>query len=131
MRMRVGLALLVVLSLTQLMVAATGRLSGVITDNAGAVMPGVNVTATGPQRASTVTDERGRYIFIALQTGRYTVTAELTGFSTAQTEVEITNGAAVTWSPAIEVATLSETITVSGEEPRGRRGRRSAAPTPT
>ena len=44
MRMRVGLALLVVFSLTHLMMAATGRLSGVITDNAGAVLPGVTVT---------------------------------------------------------------------------------------
>jgi Ca-activated chloride channel family protein len=126
MRMRVGLALLVVFSITQLMVAATGRLSGVIKDNAGAVMPGVTVTATGPQRASTMTDERGRYTFVALQTGHYTVTAELAGFRTAQAEVDVTNGAAVTWSPTIEVASLSESITVTGESPRRNKGGRSA-----
>ncbi len=131
MRMRIGLALLVAVLLTQLTVAATGRLSGVITDAGGAVLPGVTVTATGPQRASTVTDERGRYTFIALQTGRYTVTAELAGFTTVQTDVDITNGSAVTWSPTIEVAALTETVTVTGESPRGRRGRRSAAQIPT
>ena len=130
MRMRIGLALLVAVLLTQLTVAATGRLSGVITDAGGAVLPGVTVTATGPQRASTVTDERGRYTFIALQTGRYTVTAELAGFTTVQTDVDITNGSAVTWSPTIEVAALTETVTVTGESPRGRRGRRSAAQIP-
>ncbi len=56
MRMRIGLALLVVVSLTFLVAAATGRLSGVIKDRSGFVLPGVTVTATGPQRASTITD---------------------------------------------------------------------------
>ena len=118
MRKRIGLALLVVVSLTFLIAAATGRLSGVITDRSGAVMPGVTVTVTGPQRASTVTDRQGRYRFAALQPGQYTITAELPGFNVAQAAVEVKVGAEAKWSPTIEVASLAESITVAGASPR-------------
>jgi Ca-activated chloride channel homolog len=127
MRTRIGLALLVVVSLSLLVVAATGRLAGVIKDGSGLLIPGVTVTATGPQRASTVTDERGRYTFVALETGRYTVTADLPGYRTVTTELQIRDGSTATWSPRIEVATLSEAVTVTGESPRGKRRRGSTA----
>ena len=132
MRMRIGLALLVVVSLTFLVAAATGRLSGVIKDRSGSVLPGVTVTATGPQRASTITDAGGRYELTALQSGRYAVTAELNGFSVVQTTLEIKDGSRANWSPTMEVATLSETVTVTGESPRsaGKRGAGVAAASP-
>jgi Ca-activated chloride channel family protein len=126
MRTRIGLALLVVVSLTFLGAAAAGRLSGVIKDRSGAVMPGVTVTVTGPQQASTVTNENGRFTFISLRPGRYTITAQLAGFTTVQAEAEVRDGSETTWSPTIEVATLSETITVSRESPRADKRRQMA-----
>ena len=119
MRMRIGLALLVVVSLTFLIAAATGRLSGAITDRSGSVMPGVRVTVSGPQRASTVTDRHGRYRFLGLLPGHYTVTAELRGFNTAQSALEVKEGAEANWSPTIEVASLAESVTVAGASPGG------------
>lgn len=118
MRTRIALALLAVVSLPFLVAAASGRLSGAITDRSGGMMPGVTViVVSGGQRSSTVTDERGHYQFVALQPGRYTVTAELSGFTTAQATVEIVDGSDVTWSATIDVAALTETITVTGESP--------------
>jgi Ca-activated chloride channel family protein len=117
MRMRIGLALLVVVSLTFLIAAATGRLSGVITDRSGSVVPGVRVTVAGPQRASTVTDRQGRYRFLGLLPGQYTVTAELLGFNTAQSALEVKEGAEAKWSPTIEVASLAESSVVTGAPP--------------
>ena len=46
MRMRIGLALLVVVALTFLIAATTGRLSGTVTDRSGSVLPGVRVTVS-------------------------------------------------------------------------------------
>jgi Ca-activated chloride channel family protein len=118
MRTRIGLALLVAVSITFLVASAAGRLSGVITDRAGMVLPGITVTVAGPQRASAVTDEHGRYRFDALQPGRYTVTAELPGFTTAQTTLDIGDGAEAAWSAVMDVAAMTETITVTGISPR-------------
>ena len=66
-------------------------LAGTVTDNSGAVVPGVTVTLrnldTGLVRAS-VTDERGKYNFPTVPpTGRWTLTAELSGFQTVTREV--------------------------------------------
>ena len=132
MRMRIGLALLVVVSLTFLVAAATGRLSGVIKDRSGVVLPGVTVIATGPQRASTISDAGGRYEFTALQPGHYTVTAELIGFTAVQAALQVKEGSRATWSPTMEVATLSETVAVTGESPRaaGKRAAGVAAASP-
>src|ERR671932_142271 len=65
-------------------------LSGTITDNTGAVLPGVTITLnnvdTGFTR-STVSDAQGRYSFNALPpTGKWTLTAELQGFAPQRRE---------------------------------------------
>jgi len=57
----------------------TGSIEGTVTDPNGAAVPGVTVTATGPQtlvpKAST-TDDSGHYRISALSPGIYTVTIE-------------------------------------------------------
>src|SRR3982074_2446248 len=65
-------------------------LSGTVTDGTGGVLPGVTVTLknadTGFNR-STVTDSEGRYSFNAVPpTGKWTLTAELSGFGTQNRE---------------------------------------------
>ena len=51
-------------------------------------MPGASVTArnegTGFARTDTTTTDTGDYLLTQLPPGRYTVSAELTGFKTAQ-----------------------------------------------
>jgi hypothetical protein len=66
-----------------------GRINGTVTDNTGAVLPGVTVTATSPaliQPQVQVTGEDGNYRMIALPAGVYTLTFELPGFQTMRRE---------------------------------------------
>lgn len=59
------------------------RIQGVVTDQAGTPLPGVRVTLNGPQGSGTASsDEGGRYKFLWLPPGAYTLTFELAGFQT-------------------------------------------------
>ena len=61
-------------------------LTGTVTDSTGGVLPGVTVVAVNDatgNRFEAVTDERGIYR-IPARVGAYTITAELSGFTTAQ-----------------------------------------------
>ncbi len=86
------------LMLTMLLVAAlgaaaaaqetTGTITGVTSDQTGAVLPGVTVTLknTGTGLARTVvTNQSGAYTAGALPIGQYEVTFELSGFQTVTT----------------------------------------------
>src|SRR5262249_16519847 len=62
----------------------TGTITGVVTDQQSALLPGVTVTLTStalirPQ--TIVTNERGVYSFIALSPGAYRLRFELQGFA--------------------------------------------------
>ncbi len=98
-----------------------GRINGVVKDNTGAVLPGVTVTATSPaliQPQVVVTDQDGSYRLIALPAGVYTLTYELAGFKTLKREgIRVVINATLTVDVQLELATLEETVTVSGESP--------------
>jgi hypothetical protein len=98
-----------------------GRINGTVTDNTGAVLPGVTVTAISPaliQPQTTVTGEDGTYRFIALPAGVYTVNFELNGFKTYKHEnIRVVIGTTLTVDAKLDVATLQETVTVTGESP--------------
>jgi hypothetical protein len=101
--------------------AQTGQINGLIVDNTGAVVPGATVrateVATGLAR-DTVTGADGRYTFTALRPTTYDIVAELTGFKTSQrTGVLLQANQNLTVNFSIELGTLAETITVSGESP--------------
>src|SRR4249920_1209748 len=66
-----------------------GRINGTVTDNTGAVMPGVTVTATSPaliQPQVQVSGADGSYRFLALPPGVYEVAFELAGFQSIKRE---------------------------------------------
>ncbi len=74
----------------------SGKITGTVTDQSGAVLPGVNVIAKSVERASTrstVTNAQGEYVFAGLVPGQYELTAELSGFSTKQTRTTVGVGA--------------------------------------
>lgn len=101
--------------------AQTGQINGAITDNTGAVVPGATVkavdVATGLSR-DTVTDVNGRYVFTSLRPTTYDITAELAGFRSSQRKgVLLQANQNLTVSFELELGTLAETITVSGESP--------------
>src|SRR3954465_2169111 len=74
----------------------TGEIFGKVTDQSGAVLPGVTVTLTAAtllQPLTAVTSDTGSYIFPRIEIGRYSVKFELTGFKTVIVEnVQVTVG---------------------------------------
>ena len=101
--------------------AQTGQINGVITDNTGAVVPGAAVkaveVATGLSR-DTVTGADGRYTFTSLRPTTYNITAELTGFRTSHRTGEVLQANQnLTVNIAIELGNLAETVTVTGQSP--------------
>ena len=97
-----------------------GTLSGTVTDEQGGILPGVTVTVTGSDRTvSAVSDEAGRFRFLNLAPGEYKVALTLQGFTTAVRENIVVRVGSTTDLPAVQmkVATVEETVTVSGASP--------------
>ncbi len=98
----------------------TGRLVGTIADAQGAVLPGVTVSVTSPnlQGVNTaVSDHTGQYRFPALPPGVYTVKSELSGFQALNETVRLGIDQTITLNLTMQVAEVSETISVTGEAP--------------
>ena len=98
---------------------AGGNITGTIQDEQGGVLPGVTVTLQGVDiTRSAVTDETGVFRFLNLAPGSYRVTASLQGFTTIVREgVVVTVGSNVDLPVRLRVATVEETVTVTGESP--------------
>lgn len=101
--------------------SSTGSISGDVKDAQGGVLPGVTVTATSPAQIgqlTAVTNEAGVYRFPAVPPGEYRLTYELAGFQTVvRAGVRITLGFNAQINIALNVASLQETVTVSGAAP--------------
>lgn len=98
---------------------ATGNLTGTVVDAQGAVLPGASITLAGTDRtANAVSDESGRFRFLNLPPGLYSVTAALQGFTTVVRErVEVRVGQNVELPMELRIASVTETVTVTGESP--------------
>jgi hypothetical protein len=101
--------------------SSTGTIQGRVTDAQGAVLPGVTVTAISPALLgvqTTVTSDTGNYRFPAVPPGTYTVTYELAGFNGVKREgISITLGFTANVNVELSLASLQETVTVTGESP--------------
>src|SRR6188474_5265 len=101
--------------------SSTGTIQGRVQDAQGAVLPGVTVTATSPaliQPQTTVTSETGNYRFPAVPPGTYAVSFELAGFNTLKRDgIVITLGFTAQLNADLALATVQETVTVSGASP--------------
>jgi outer membrane receptor protein involved in Fe transport len=122
-RLRVVAALAVFLALATGATAQTetGRITGVVTDATGGILPGVTVTAkavgTGATRELT-TDSAGQYVFANLPPGAFEIAAALAGFNTANAKVTVTVGGAVSVDLKLDVAGTKENVNVVAEIPR-------------
>ena len=97
----------------------TGLIEGQITDQSGAALPGVTVELTGAHlqgTKTTVTAADGRYRFLSLTPGDYTVTASLAGFGKVQKKATVTLDATATANMQMALSTTAE-VTVTGEAP--------------
>jgi hypothetical protein len=101
--------------------SSTGTIQGRVADSSGAVLPGVTVSVTSPSMIGTqtqVSNENGLYRFPAVPPGTYELTFELAGFNTMKRSgIQISLGFTATVNADLAVATLQETVTVSGASP--------------
>ena len=116
-----GLLLLAVVFLV-LPVAASAQeatFTGTVTDSTGAVLPGVTITAVHGASGNTfvsVTDERGDFR-LPVRVGNYTITAELSGFTTVNRSLQILIGQTTEVDVQMTPSSVQETVTVTGEAP--------------
>jgi hypothetical protein len=96
-----------------------GSLTGIVKDATGGRLPGAAVTVVNKDNNLTreaTTDADGAYNIINLQPGRYDVRISLSGFrESSRTNVPITIGEISRIDVALEIGTLSETITVASQ----------------
>jgi hypothetical protein len=104
---------------TMIWAQATAQISGSVKDQTGAVLPGVEITATqtatGAKR-SAVTDETGSYILQNLPIGPYTIEAALPGFKTyVQSGIVLQVGTNPIVNPVLEVGQLTDQVEVKAD----------------
>jgi len=124
MRLRIAL---VVVALSLVSVSSsfaqqqTGEIFGRVVDKSGAVLPGATVTVAGPaliQSRVVTVSETGTYRVPELPIGTYTVTFELTGFrTTVLPDIRVTIGFRAQVNAEMELSSVQETVTVTGESP--------------
>ena len=100
---------------------ATAELAGRVTDESGAVLPGVTVTATQTDTGFTravVTDGSGAWVMPNLPTGPYRLEVALQGFRAyVQTGIVLQVGATPTINATLAVGNLEETVSVEAATP--------------
>jgi len=96
--------------------ATTAQISGTVKDQSGAVLPGVEITATQTAtsaKRSTVSNETGNYIFASLPIGPYMLQAELPGFkSYVQTGIVLQVDDSPTINVVLQIGQVSEQVEV-------------------
>src|SRR5438094_506350 len=101
---------------------AQSAFAGTVKDATGAVLPGVTVEASSPvlieKVRSVTTDANGAYKIENLRPGTYTITFNLTGFSTVKKDgIELASNFTAQINADLKVGAVEETVTVSGESP--------------
>jgi len=114
--------LLVTLSLVATTVPAqvttSGRLSGVVADANGALIPNAQVVAKHDQTQTeykTISNEEGGWTIPSIPNGTYTVTISAQGFKTTVTkEVKVDAGQVASLNTGLETGGASEQVVVTG-----------------
>jgi len=89
---------------------------GTVSDASGALIPGVEITATNTQTGivnKTLTNESGAYQFASLQSGSYRFTAELAGFQTRISETDLGVSQQVRLNFTLQVGSLATEVNVT------------------
>ncbi|MGH9886605.1 MAG: carboxypeptidase regulatory-like domain-containing protein, partial [bacterium] len=98
-----------------------GGIGGLVTDASGAPLSGADVTATNKATRGTrkaMTNAQGLYAVPSLPPGVYALRVELRGLKIAEmSDVKIDVQQTARLDVALEVGTVEETVTVSGEAP--------------
>src|SRR5262245_30294979 len=97
----------------------TASITGLVKDDSGGVIPGASVTAVHQPSGTSyeaITQGDGRFTIPGMRVGGpYTVTAQLSGFTTeVKNNISLSLGVAQDLEFALKIATIAETITVVG-----------------
>src|SRR5579863_646320 len=97
--------------------AGRGSISGLVSDQTGAIIPGARVVvqnqATGVKQ-STVSSAAGLYTFVSLGPGMYQVTATARGFDTlVEKNIAVSVDQSSTVNLALKIGSVSEVVTVN------------------
>ncbi|MCX6572076.1 MAG: TonB-dependent receptor [Candidatus Aminicenantes bacterium] len=99
----------------------TGAIRGVVTDEQGAPLPGVNVTISSQNLMGIrtfLTDAGGEFRFPALPPGEYQVKAELQGFGAVIREkIRVNTTSTLNIDIQMKASTISEEVTVTAQSP--------------
>src|SRR6267143_1367002 len=90
-------------------------ITGLVTDESGAVIPNARVAATNVETRVTreaQTNSEGQYRVPYLSPGRYELTVESQGFSTAKLELSLTLGLTATIDVPLKAGAVTETVLV-------------------
>jgi hypothetical protein len=120
-----GIGLIVILALIGLQAAPAaaqetgGSISGAIKDAQAAFLPGVTITLRNENTnavQTAVTNQQGVFVLSFVPIGRYTLSAELVGFSTAKHEsFEIRVGDRVRIDLTLQLGSIEETVLVTAQ----------------
>src|SRR2546428_4882235 len=98
---------------------STAQINGTVTDQSGAVLPGVEVTATQTETGltrSVVTNETGSYVLPNLPVGPYRLVAGLPGFRNfARTGIVLQVGSNPVINVSLEVGQVTEQVEVQAD----------------
>ena len=112
---------LALMSAPFLFAQATGNLSGTVTDQSGALVPGVTVTVTNTSTNLTrnvTTNEEGRWTVSVLPVGNYSISYNKDGFKqTVNESVEVEASVPRTVEAVLEVGGADAIVTVTSEQP--------------
>ena len=96
-----------------------GTVSGILTDPSSAVIQGAKVTLADEQKGyqfTTTSDSNGRYLFVSIPPGLYSVTAEMKGFEkTERTHIKLNVSENATANLSLKVATAAESVRVEAQ----------------
>jgi hypothetical protein len=96
---------------------SSSSVAGLVTDQQKAAVPGAEVRLLDPstnQTSVAKTNDAGRYIFVNVNSGSYTLSVTKEGFSTFKTDaLQVTIGQSVTVNAVLQVGSTSTTVEVT------------------
>ncbi|HKW17117.1 MAG TPA: carboxypeptidase-like regulatory domain-containing protein [Terriglobales bacterium] len=96
----------------------TGTVVGVVTDQSNAVVPSANITLADPSTGTSqtaTTNDNGRYVFVNVQPGTYTLQIAKEGFATTKiSQVSVEVQQTTTMNAALRVGGSSVVVEVTG-----------------
>ena len=108
---------LILLCATVALASITGTISGIVTDPAGALISGADVSATNVLTGvvhTVKTDAKGFYSFLALPIGTYTISVHYEGFKDfQQKQIVIDANSALKVDATQQVGAVQQQVSVS------------------